>query len=353
MISEPKVDSKNPDFNQKLPSYTISRGWYHDNESNTFFGKNDGNTVIDRKYWENAITVQNYLERIASTDVFENALHDQIQFKKLLVKLHVQQSQGLLRNNEYGGQSEEMNLSANWQKEFRSPNFKVTARATVESTRELQNLCNSLDSDNWGSSELLRENVATLASTIEGELFSSPLDMYFPPSVLLENPIGTNTISETVNEILIPGSPTSKQRSSICALFINSAFYTGKLDKTNPNYLNEDILVICYPSATYIPVYLEITRVNLVNTLEAQDEKAKVRYLARAYQAAIRSQAFETVWNSECMGLVNFFLKKYLNLKPIAHGYLDYKAFMLSPEAFEEYFTTFVNHFNDLTPVRT
>lgn len=352
-MNEPEVDTKDRDLNRELPSYTITRGWYHDSETGQFFGQNDGNSEIDRNYWENAITAQSYLERISSSDLLKNVLHDQIQFRKLLVKLHVQQSQGLLRNKEYGGQSINIKLSEDWQKNFRSPNFKVSARLNRELTRELQQLCGSVDKVNWENDQLFKEKIATASMLIEGKDFSSTVDMYFPPSLLPQNPIGTNTIPETLNEVFVPNSSVSKLRSSMSVIVLNSAILTGKLDRTNPNYLNEDMLLFCFPSATYIPVYLEITRVNLVNTIQSEDNQTQLKYLARAYQSAIRSQAFETVWNSECMGLVNFFLKKYLNLQPIAHGYLDFKAFMLSPEAFEKYFTTFVNHFNDMTPVRT
>jgi hypothetical protein len=46
------------------------------------------------------------------------------------------------------------------------------------------------------------------------------------------------------------------------------------------------------------------------------------------------------------MGIVNFFLSDVLKMKPIPHGNYDFRAFLLSPEAFEGHFLALVDHFN-------
>jgi hypothetical protein len=348
MHEELIVSLKDPVLNEQLPSYSITRGWEYDEESAQYFGKNDSDEIL-KNYWENAITVSSYLKRLHKTGVLSRAFKEEELFKKLLVKLHLQQSLGVLRDKPYNGRSTftegTHHFSHNWQKEFRKSGPKIIGGTSSKFAAELKMMCALEDSDAWFDKTRHKKNVAITSGTFDGENFESFAHVYIPPSVLPEDPIDDQAVKDSLDEVLKNDSSTSKVRSSIYVVMIHEAFVTGKLDKSSP-YLRKDVMKIVYPAAVYIPRYLEKVRVNLEKVIETNDKEEQLRYLARAYQAGIRSQAFETVWNSEMMGIVNFFLTNILKLKPIAHEVLDFKAFLLSPEAFEKYFKEMVERFD-------
>lgn len=82
-------------------------------------------------------------------------------------------------------------------------------------------------------------------------------------------------------------------------------------------------------------VFLEV---NQVKPSEKKEEKIKlIKLLATFVQTWQVSQPFHTVNNSCCMAIANYFLRLH-KLKGISHGALDFLAFRLTQEGYQEEF---------------
>jgi hypothetical protein len=218
----------------------------------------------------------------------------------------------------------------------------VRAVADTELVSELSRFSDAADNGHFSDPKNSMANVASFKGVFDGHEVTSPLDVYAPPSLFPFSPLTSGAVRETLDEEL-SDAPPAKTRSSILVYFVKDIFFNGQYSEKNAV---EKSARIVFPSASYIESYLEMVRVNLVNFSETDDLEKKKQYLANAYQPGIRSQAFETVWNSEMMGIVNFFLINKLKMNPVAHGSVDFYAFFLSKEAFARYFVSFIDAFN-------
>lgn len=342
-MNKNEVSLRDPALNQKLPGYTITRSWDSGSETDQLFGVNGASEMISQNYWENAASVSDYLQRLDDTNVLDKCATDQVAFSKLLIKLHLIQTKGLLRDKEYGGQSINITPSENWQSEYRSPEFKVYMRISPELTRRIVDYMNIVDQKDFSDGKNFTLNLVQIERRTDTMVHTFTVDAYTPRPLLPFSSINRYVAEESTEELFTENSPVSTRRNTPIAFFLDEAIITGKLPE---NSEEKDIVRVAFPSAAYIPAYLELMRANLQNVLSAKEKKAQIHFLANAYQAGIRCQAFETVWNSEMMGMVNFFLSKKLQMNPIAHGSLDAYALLLSEESFEKYFENFVAHFN-------
>lgn len=343
-MNSSEVSLRDPDRNAKLPSYAITRRWDYDTETQTFFGHNKDKETIEANYWDNAIKVQEFLERLDRTAVLEKCLNDPELFQKLLKRLHAVQTKGLSGNKSYKGPSfaanpEDIKLNQGWEENLRSPDFRVGALLDPEGTRIFFERLSKFDAQYIHNHQFFYEDAIRANALVNGVNLPFFTDVYIPPSVI-DLPLPSEIqVVKTFQERFVSGSKNYEHRSSIVIFIVQDG---GTFDS---QYQGQQVAQIAYPSAKFIPDYLEKVRTHLSKISETDDQDQQLSKLANGYQAGIRSQAFETVWNSEMMGIVNFYLKK-LGLQPIAHADLDFQAFYLSPQAFAQVFKTVVKAFN-------
>lgn len=327
--AEIKIPTKDADLNTKLPSYSIVRAWEKDEKTDQVWAKNGPDDTILKNYWENAIKVSEYLERLDKNGLVDKAIEDPLLFRKLLVKLHKIQAKGILGDKPYNGQSIDLQLSANWQTEFRQANFNVRARVNSDSLGDMFDTCRKQEKKYFENEKNFVRRILIKKKYVNNALKEFNVDLYAPPSLFEFSPLTSHDVKEACNEL--DNAVPSKDRSSPLVCFTEEA---------------DEYAYVLFPSASFIPKYLERMRMSLKEFKSVKDPQYKRNHLSDAYHAGIRSQAFETVWNSEMMGIVNFFLQRRLGLKPVAHGDLDYHAFFLSQWAFRKHFNSHIDQFN-------
>jgi hypothetical protein len=340
------VSLRDPHLNQKLPSYSITRGWERDQETNQLFGKNGNDELISQNYWENSLKVQSFLQRLNDNQVFDSCIDDSEQFKKLLLKLHQIQTLGILRDTPYAGQTIHSQgvLTEDWQNHFRGSEFRIKATATPNLTKDLLENARAYDYEYFFDEQNTLKNRATIEANYQNKEYQVGVDVYLPENILLGRPLSDDVISRSLDEVFSSPTLVVKDRESLLVYFINYDFVRKNFNKYDPDAIAATFL---YPSARYINDYLDLMRTNIASFRQESDFDKKVQLLANAYQSGIRSQAFETVWNSEMMGVVNYLLIEDLKLDPIPHGHLDFYAFLLSKVGFERYFAHFLRFFVD------
>lgn len=329
------VSLNDSNLNKQLKGYTLTRE--HTLQDGEKIGYNqNGNNEISRNYWENAIKVSEYLEKLYNREILQKTTSSQSSFEKFLKKLHVIQSLGILRDKPYGGQSFGIKFNKNWEYNFRDLDIKIHAIVTASLAEKLIETCKIKDDKYFR--KFYTDRYGTFRKTVHEKEWTSPLSLYIPPPIPGIRPIERKDIKSSIKEICELNTVIYPNRTSILVIAADKSYVTEEESEEK----NKKMLIIGYPSAKYIGQYLNIMRENLNKMFKERNSLKKINFLASAYQAGIRSQAFETVWNSEMMGIVNFLLQKEMNLKPISHSNIDFYAFVLSENSFCDFFAQFI-----------
>lgn len=265
---------------------------------------------IPINYWINCVQLTNYIRKIIFSvknylqinAEYINILKDSELFKQHVLQCHSIMCRGLNGTSIYWGIGGS-NIKNGYLSKLRRTNILAEAQIPAEAFTYVQKIAKSF-----------RDPLENAFTT----------NQYYVAFMRLENISEPYLEREGIKAIRMYNHKISVPKSSVPIAYMKKG---------------DQICHYFYPSYEYIPKYLEVMRINLMNIFSNDKVSGDSLFdnLSQFYLAGIRSQAVKKVWNSVLHVYMNE-IQYTFGYERSSHGMDDAFAFLLQPETFKNYY---------------